>query len=141
MTFRIKRAYEPATTRDGMRVLVDRLWPRGVSKVNAHVALWMKDVAPSTELRRWFDHEPDRLAEFSRRYKKELTGNAALKELRKLGRGNHVTLVYAARDPLVNHACVLLQVLRRRLQAGSPAASRGVAKTSKNRNVRAAGDR
>ena len=137
MTFRIKRAYEPATTRDGTRVLVDRLWPRGVSKVNAHVALWMKDVAPSAELRRWFDHEPDRLAQFSRRYKKELMGNAALKELRKLGRGNLVTLVYAARDPLVNHACVLLQVLRGRLQAPSPRGSRNVTKTSKKRNVRA----
>jgi uncharacterized protein YeaO (DUF488 family) len=124
MTFRIKRAYEPATNTDGRRVLVDRLWPRGVRKVDAKLTLWMKDVAPSAKLRLWFDHEPERFAEFARRYKKELTGSAALKELRKLGKGKVVTLVYAARDPLVNHARVLLSALRGRSTARSPTASR-----------------
>jgi uncharacterized protein YeaO (DUF488 family) len=124
MTFRIKRAYEPATNRDGIRVLVDRLWPRGVRKVDANLAHWMRDVAPSTGLRRWFDHEPERFAEFGRRYKKELAGTAALKELRKLGKGKVVTLVYAARDPRVNHACVLLSVLRARPRTRLRGASR-----------------
>ncbi|MEJ0037735.1 MAG: DUF488 family protein [Gammaproteobacteria bacterium] len=114
MTFRIKRVYEPAIEADGMRILVDRLWPRGVSKVNAHLTQWLKDVAPSPELRRWFDHKPERFAEFSRRYEKELEDSAALKELRKLGRNEVVTLVYGARDPEINHARVLLTLLRAR---------------------------
>jgi uncharacterized protein YeaO (DUF488 family) len=112
VTFQIKRAYEPASTQDGVRVLVDRLWPRGVKKNDAHLAAWMKDVAPSPRLRLWFDHKAERLAEFQRRYQTELTGNPALGELRKLGRGQLVTLVYAARDPQVNHAVVLMSALR-----------------------------
>src|SRR3954452_22853316 len=78
MTFQIKRVYEAATPADGTRVLVDRLWPRGLRKADAKWMYWMKDVAPSPELRRWFGHEPERFAEFSRRYKKELRENAAL---------------------------------------------------------------
>lgn len=111
MTFQIKRVYEAAAAADGTRVLVDRLWPRGVSKVDAHLALWLKDVAPSPKLRLWFDHDPERFAEFGTRYRRELAGNAALLELRKLGRGHVVTLLYGARDPEVNHARVLLSVL------------------------------
>ena len=130
MTFRIKRAYDPATNADGTRVLVDRLWPRGVRKVDAKLTLWMKDVAPSAKLRLWFGHEPERFAEFSRRYKKELAGSEALKELRKLGKGKAVTLVYAARDPLVNHARVLLSVLGARARPRPPAPSR-TSRTSK----------
>jgi uncharacterized protein YeaO (DUF488 family) len=114
MTFRIKRVYDPATPSDGIRVLVDRLWPRGVSKAKAHLDYWMKDVAPSPPLRLWFDHRPERFAEFGKRYKKELVGNPALAELRKLGRGKVVTLLYGARDPDVNHATVLQSVLGRR---------------------------
>ncbi|HEX3502508.1 MAG TPA: DUF488 family protein, partial [Xanthobacteraceae bacterium] len=98
---------------DGVRVLVDRLWPRGVKKSSAHLDHWMKDVAPSTSLRSWFGHKPERFAEFSKRYKKELSGNAELAELRKLGRSARVTLLYGARDPEVNHAVVLQSVLRR----------------------------
>jgi uncharacterized protein YeaO (DUF488 family) len=113
MSFQIKRVYEPANPSDGVRVLVDRLWPRGVKKSSAHLDHWMKDVAPSPSLRLWFGHKPERFAEFSKRYKKELSGNAELAELRKLGRSARVTLLYGARDPEVNHAVVLQSVLRR----------------------------
>jgi uncharacterized protein YeaO (DUF488 family) len=111
MTFRIKRIYEPPAKSDGLRVLVDRLWPRGVKKTEARLDLWMKDVAPSTELRKWFGHEPERFAEFKRRYKKELS-KEALAELRKLGKGKTVTLLYGAKDPEMNQAAVLLSRLR-----------------------------
>jgi uncharacterized protein YeaO (DUF488 family) len=99
MTFQIKRVYEPAKPSDGIRVLVDRLWPRGVKKATAHLDYWMKDVAPSPRLRLWFGHRRERFAEFGKRYKKELNGNAELAELRKLGRGALITLLYGARDP------------------------------------------
>jgi uncharacterized protein YeaO (DUF488 family) len=114
MTILIKRAYVPASPSDGIRVLVDRLWPRGIKKVSAKFTLWMKDVAPSPELRVWFGHKPERFKEFAGRYKKELAGNPRINELRKLARGRAVTLVYAARDPEVNHAVVLQSVLRRK---------------------------
>ena len=107
MTFQIKRVYEPAKSSDGIRVLVDRLWPRGIKKSDARLDHWMKDVAPSPRLRLWFDHKPERFTEFSKRYKKELVGNPAVPELRKLGKGALVTLLYGARDPQVNHAVVL----------------------------------
>jgi uncharacterized protein YeaO (DUF488 family) len=113
MAFQIKRIYEPAQPSDGIRVLVDRLWPRGVKKATAHIDHWMKDVAPSPRLRLWFGHRPERFAEFGKRYKKELNGNPELAELRKLGRGALVTLLYGARDPQVNHALVLQSVLRK----------------------------
>jgi uncharacterized protein YeaO (DUF488 family) len=112
MAFQIKRAYEPPSPSDGTRVLVDRLWPRGLRKADAHVALWMKDVAPSPELRVWFHHDPERFTEFRRRYTSELRKNPALAELRKLGKGKPVTLLYAAHDPKVNHALVLKSALR-----------------------------
>jgi uncharacterized protein YeaO (DUF488 family) len=112
--FKIKRAYEPASASDGERILVDRLWPRGLKKSTAHLHSWMKEIAPSTELRTWFGHRPQRFAEFSRLYKRELSRNALLPELRKLGRGKLVTLVYAARDPLINHARVLSSALQKR---------------------------
>jgi uncharacterized protein YeaO (DUF488 family) len=112
MTFRIKRVYEPASPEDGVRVLVDRLWPRGLKKTDVDLASWMKDVAPSAALRQWFSHEPERFTEFKRRYTAELRNNPALPELRKLGKGQLVTLLYAAHDPQINHAVVLLSVLR-----------------------------
>jgi uncharacterized protein YeaO (DUF488 family) len=114
MAVTIKRIYEPAVRADGTRILVDRLWPRGVSKVRAKLAFWMKDIAPSPKLRVWFGHRPERFSEFGRRYKKELTGNPAVGELRKLARREHVTLLYGARDPKINHALVLQSILRRR---------------------------
>jgi uncharacterized protein YeaO (DUF488 family) len=111
VSFRIKRVYEPATAQDGIRVLVDRLWPRGVRKESARLDSWLKDVAPSPTLRRWFDHRPERFAEFGRRYRQELKTNAAFEELLKLGHRRRVTLVYGARDPAINHAVVLHSAL------------------------------
>jgi len=111
MSFKIKRVYEDPATSDGVRVLVDRLWPRGLGKDSAHLDHWDKDVAPSPALRKWFGHEPERFSEFARRYREELKSNAALGELRKLGAKRRVTLLYAAKDPEVNHAVVLLQAL------------------------------
>jgi uncharacterized protein YeaO (DUF488 family) len=114
MTFQIKRVYEPGSINDGQRILVDRLWPRGLKKSEAHLTLWMKDIAPSSALRRWFDHDPEKFSEFATRYRKELRGSAALNTLCQLGKENVVTLLYAAHDPLINHATVLLTVLRKR---------------------------
>jgi uncharacterized protein YeaO (DUF488 family) len=122
MVIRIKRAYEPAAAADGIRVLIDRLWPRGVKKVDAKLTNWMKDIAPSPKLRVWFGHKPERFKEFAGRYKKELTGNPRVAELRSLARGRTVTLVYAARDSEVNHAVVLQSVLRRRRSSSRSAA-------------------
>ena len=113
MAFQIKRIYESALPSDGTRVLVDRLWPRGVKKTDALLDYWMKDVAPSSELRRWFGHIPARFGEFRRQYEAELTDNPSVGELRNLGRDNSVTLLYAAHDPEVNHALVLRSVLQR----------------------------
>jgi len=106
----IKRAYDPPSSQDGTRILVDRLWPRGISKRKAALDGWMKDVAPSPALRQWFSHEPERFKEFSRRYRAELKGNPALDALR--GLKGKVTLVYGARDPKINHAIVLAKVLK-----------------------------
>src|SRR4051794_6462438 len=112
MSFRIKHVYEPASNDDGQRILVDRLWPRGLRKADAHLTLWMKEIAPTIPLRRWFNHEPEKFAEFSRRYRKELADGEALSHLRRLGKGKTVTLLYAAHDPRINHAAVLLSALR-----------------------------
>jgi len=114
MTFRVKRVYEPPGPEDGTRVLVDRLWPRGLKKADAAIDLWMKDIAPSPALRQWFGHDPGRFSEFRRRYRVELKKNPTLPELRKLGKGQTTTLLYGARDPEINHAVVLLSALRGR---------------------------
>ena len=111
MSISLKRAYEPPAETDGTRVLVDRLWPRGVTKSRARIDLWLKEVAPSTELRKWFGHDPDKWPEFQKRYRAELKGNPALSELREQSRQGKITLVYAARDELHNDAVVLRQVL------------------------------
>jgi uncharacterized protein YeaO (DUF488 family) len=111
-TFAIKRAYADAGEEDGYRILVDRLWPRGRTKEQMALAQWNKDWAPTPALRTWFDHRPDRFAEFTRRYKSEMAANLALKdELRALPR-KHITLVYGARDPEINHAVVLAAYLK-----------------------------
>lgn len=108
----IKRVYEPPSPRDGVRVLVDRLWPRGLSKGDAAVDHWMKELAPSTKLRRWFGHDPTRWQEFRRRYRAELKGKAELvEELRGIMGNRRLTLVYAARDERHNQAVVLREVL------------------------------
>ena len=111
MTILLKRAYEPPEKTDGMRILIDRLWPRGVTKSRARIDLWLKDVAPSTELRKWFGHDPEKWLEFQKKYRAELKGNPALAELRQHSLQGDVTLVYAARDELHNDAVVLKQVL------------------------------
>jgi uncharacterized protein YeaO (DUF488 family) len=114
MDVRLRRAYEPAVAADGYRVLIDRLWPRGVSKQEAHLDEWARELAPSGELRRWFGHDPERFDEFRRRYSKELAAHEdKLRELRRRGRAGTVTLVYAARDSEHNDAVVLAELLRR----------------------------
>jgi uncharacterized protein YeaO (DUF488 family) len=108
----VRRVYDPPEAKDGQRVLVDRLWPRGISKDRADLDRWCKDVAPSTDLRTWFHHDPDRFEEFERRYRAELVGNPEVPELAALGAGDRrLTLVYAARDTEHNQALVLRDVL------------------------------
>lgn len=109
---RLKRAYEPPATSDGRRILVDRLWPRGISKADAAIDRWMKDIAPSTELREWFGHDAERWPEFQRRYALEVRKHREqLAELRRLARKDPLTLVYSARDEAHNDAVALRQVL------------------------------
>jgi uncharacterized protein YeaO (DUF488 family) len=113
---RLKRAYEPASAKDGYRVLIDRLWPRGISKKQAKLDEWAKELAPSSQLREWFGHEPSRFPEFRRRYINELRADAPrLKELRRRARMSTLTLVYSAHDSEHNDAVVLAEVLRRGL--------------------------
>jgi uncharacterized protein YeaO (DUF488 family) len=116
MDVRLKRSYEPASAEDGYRVLVDRLWPRGISRKRAELDEWEKELAPSSKLREWFGHEPGRFAEFRRRYIDELRANRSrLKELRRRARYGTLTLVYSAHDSEHNDAVVLAEVLRRGL--------------------------
>lgn len=107
----LKRAYDHPEDSDGKRILVDRLWPRGVSKDRAKIAIWLKEVAPSTELRKWFGHDPDKWLEFVNRYRKELAGNPAFLELKNHASQEDITLVYAAKDTFHNEAIVLKQLL------------------------------
>jgi uncharacterized protein YeaO (DUF488 family) len=105
---KLKRAYERASADDGRRILVDRLWPRGLSRCRAAIDQWMKDIAPSPALRKWFGHDPARWTEFRRRYVREIRHQGELlDELRRLARQGRVTLVYAARDEDHNDAVVL----------------------------------
>lgn len=109
---KLKRAYEPAKADDGARILVDRLWPRGVSKAAAGIDEWLKEIAPSTELRKWFGHDPTRWNEFQRRYRSELREHEdALARIRALAKKQTVTLVYSAHDEQHNDAVVLRDVL------------------------------
>jgi len=109
---RLKRAYLAHSPEDGVRVLVDRLWPRGLRKSEAAIDRWLKDLAPSTELRRWFGHDPSRWSEFRRRYEAELSGQTELlDELRAMAQKGSVTLVFAAQDELHNQAVVLKDFL------------------------------
>ena len=115
MTIRIKRIYEPAAKGDGYRVLVDRLWPRGISKAGAAIELWAPEVAPSTTLRTWFNHEPSRWAEFRTRYHAELIAQAdAWTPLVECARAGVLTLVYSARDEAHNQAVALRDFLESR---------------------------
>jgi len=109
---KLKRAYEPPAAGDGTRILVDRLWPRGVKKATAGINMWAKDIAPSTELRQWFGHETNRWEEFRRRYVAELEQKPDLiNELRALARSGQITLVFGAHDQTHNDAVVLKKVL------------------------------
>jgi uncharacterized protein YeaO (DUF488 family) len=116
MDVRLKRAYDAASAEDGYRVLVDRLWPRGVSKEQAKLDEWDQELAPSSQLREWFGHEPGRFPEFRRRYIDELrTNGQSLRQLRRRARAGTLTLVYSAHDSEHNDAVVLAEVLRRGL--------------------------
>jgi uncharacterized protein YeaO (DUF488 family) len=110
-TIAVKRVYDPAAPADGLRILVDRLWPRGLRKETVALDHWSKEVAPSTELRKWFDHRPERFPEFERRYRDELAENSHVKDLLAQVGHAHATLLYAARDPRINHAVVLAEFL------------------------------
>ena len=117
-----KRLYEPYSSSDGFRVLVDRLWPRGIAKATAHIDLWLKDVAPSNELRTWYGHDPAKWAEFRKRYTRELREGAAKKALTDLvghARRGRVTLLYSSRVEDINNATVLEKIVSRRLKRAS----------------------
>lgn len=110
----IKRVYSESSSRDGMRILVDRVWPRGISKKRARIVEWRKDLAPSTSLRKWFGHEPAKWTEFRRRYRTELAQSVLIDELKKLARLSRkrtITLVYSATDEEHNQAVVLKELL------------------------------
>ena len=112
---KVKRIYDPASEDDGYRVLIDRLWPRGVSKENANIDLWMKEIAPSTELRKWFHHDLDKWEEFQQRYTVELSNKKDLiDQLLKLKEEyKSITFIYSAKDREKNQAMVLIEVLRK----------------------------
>ena len=125
---RLKRAYEPMAPEDGHRVLVDRLWPRGVRKEQAHIDEWLKDIAPSDSLRKWFGHDPERWAEFQRRYLHELDAAAVrplVDGLVRRARTETITFIYSAHDELHNDAVVLKKKVEQRL-ARSPRSARRV---------------
>lgn len=118
----VKRAYEPPSKGDGERFLVERLWPRGVKKENLHVEAWLKDVAPSSELRQWFQHDPAKWNEFRRRYFRELEKHAAAwQPLLARARRGRVTLVYSAHDTEHNNAIALKEFLEREIKSMSAA--------------------
>ncbi|MHB8685084.1 MAG: DUF488 domain-containing protein [Dehalococcoidia bacterium] len=127
MSIEIKRAYEPPAHGDGYRVLIDRLWPRGVRKDAARIDVWAKELAPSTELREWFGHDPEKWGEFRQRYARELRTAAAralLDDLARRSQRGAVTLVYAAKDTEHSNATALRQIIGRRRALASP---RGIA--------------
>jgi uncharacterized protein YeaO (DUF488 family) len=109
---RLKRAYDVVSAEDGTRILVDRLWPRGVSKEKIKVSEWMRDIGPSKELIKWFGHDPEKWAGFEKRYKRELRGKGDLiQKLRTFSRKDNLTLIYSAKDELHNQAIVIKNVL------------------------------
>lgn len=117
MRVHLKRVYDPPAPGggrggDGTRILVDRLWPRGVTRAAARIDVWLRDIAPSTALRKWFDHDPDKWNDFRKKYRAEIADSPALRELCALCRNGKVTLIYAARDEKHNHAVVLQHLLQ-----------------------------
>jgi uncharacterized protein YeaO (DUF488 family) len=132
MSIRLKRIYDPPRPDDGLRILVDRLWPRGVSKESAAIDRWLREIAPSDALRKWYGHDPQRWAEFRRRYREELRAQRALvSELRKLAR-RRITLLFAAHDEKHNNAVVLRELLGTALRA----APRKARKTNARRQTK-----
>ena len=113
MKLNIKRVYDAADATDGKRILVDRLWPRGLTKEKAKVDLWLKEIAPSSGLRKWFGHDPEKWAEFKKRYRKELQENKETVSILKEQLKGTVTLVYGAKDELHNDAVLLKEYLSR----------------------------
>jgi uncharacterized protein YeaO (DUF488 family) len=112
----IKRIYDKPDKNDGRRILVDRLWPRGIKKENARIDLWLKDIAPSDELRKWFSHDPVKWPEFRTRYKEELKNKPELlKQLREESKKEDITLLFSAKDTEHNNAAVLKEVLSRKV--------------------------
>jgi len=115
MDIRVKRVYEPPSNRDGRRVLVDRLWPRGLSKADAKIDYWPKEIAPSTKLRKWYGHDPDKWLEFKRRYFKELKSKSdALQALLDYVRTGKVTFVYGSKEQRLNNVAALKEYLEAR---------------------------
>ncbi len=112
----LKRIYEPYDEADGLRILVDRLWPRGISKADAKLDLWLKDIAPSSELRKWFCHKPELFAEFREKYFLELNSDsikiAAVEKVQERAKNQPVTLLYGAKDPVYNHAQILYEMIK-----------------------------
>jgi uncharacterized protein YeaO (DUF488 family) len=139
---KLKRAYEKAAKDDGFRILVDRLWPRGVSKVEAHIDAWLKDVTPSPQLRTWFGHDPEKWGEFRRRYTAELKqDDVAVAELRDLvAEKKNVTFVYGAKDVEHTHAIVLKDFIERgsRKRASAKKAAKKSAATKATKTPRSA---
>lgn len=115
MLLGIKRIYDKAGITEGKRVLVDRLWPRGVKRSTSNIDVWLKEVAPSTELREWFSHDPEKWEEFKERYRKELKGNKAFDELVKMAREGDITLIYSSKDETHNNAEVLQEEIQKAL--------------------------
>ena len=117
MLLGIKRIYEKASIMDGKRILVDRLWPRGVRRSTANIDTWIRDVAPTNELRNWFSHDPKKWAIFEKKYRKELEANEYVKVLINKSRRDDITLVYAASDMRHNNAVVLMKFLKEKIKA------------------------
>ncbi len=114
MTVKIKRIYEDSSAEDGLRILVDRVWPRGISKERAGLDYWLKEIGPSKELRQWFNHEDDKYEDFSKRYREELSSGEAKEDfdkLKELARGQDVSLIYSAKNEKHNQAQVLKDLL------------------------------
>ena len=133
---RLKRAYDPVEPEDGRRVLVDRLWPRGLRKDQAHFDDWPKEIAPSDALRKWFRHDPTRWTEFEQRYTRELQSEAAravVDDLARRAASEPLTLVYAAHDEMHNNAVVLKRLIERRLRPSSRKAARPTARHAPSR--------
>ncbi|MCL4389466.1 DUF488 family protein [Candidatus Marsarchaeota archaeon] len=118
---RLKRVYEKIDVRDGERILVDKMWPRGIRRSTSNIDIWVKKVAPSDELRRWFSHDPKKWMGFKKKYKKELASNPALDKLINIIlSADPVTLLYSARDTKHNNAVVLLEVIKSKLRKIAP---------------------